>query len=125
MPKYRTIRVDMFHDVAILNLLVDDLWKRGEIHAVQEEVRAYIRAEKPPKLILEMSPVVHVSSEAVTALLRIRDETMGNGGELRLCGLQATVKEVLKITELTRLFHIYETLPDAYRGFAQLPTDEG
>jgi hypothetical protein len=31
------------------------------------------------------------------------------------------VKEVLKITELGRLFHIYETLPDAFRGFAEMP----
>lgn len=124
MTTYKTFRVEMFEDVAIIRILATELWHRGEIHALQDELLAYLRADKPKRLILDMSPITRVSSEAITALLKIRDQATAADADLRLCSLQPAVKEVLTITDLTRLFHIYASLPEAFRGFAKMPTDE-
>ena len=120
----RSIQVEKFHDVAIAKILTENLWQRDEIQAMQGEVLAYIRAERPIKLILDLSRVERVSSEAITALLKLRDETAGGNCKMRLCNLQAAVTEVLQITDLTRLFDIHESLPDAFRGFATFPQDD-
>jgi anti-anti-sigma factor len=119
MTDYQTFRVEMFQDVAIVNLQAKDLWDRLEIHRLSDELLKYMRDEQPTKLILDMSPIHRISSEAINALIRFRDQATARNAELRLCSLQSPVKEVLKITELDRLFHIYESLPEAFRGFSE------
>jgi anti-anti-sigma factor len=119
MSAYKSFRVEMFRDVAIVTLQNVDLWDRAEIHAFCEELLDYVQSEAPKKMIMDMSTIDRVSSEALNALIKIRDEVTARNAELRLCSLQDAVKEVLKITELGRLFQIYDALPDAFRGFAE------
>jgi anti-anti-sigma factor len=121
MSTYESFRVEMFHDVAIVTPTSLDLWDRAEIHHFSDELAEYIQSDVPRKLILDMGGIQRVSSEAINALIKLRDLMMARDAKLRLCNLQAPVLEVLEITELGRLFHICETLPDAYRGFAEMP----
>ena len=115
MASYKTFRVEMFQDVAIVTVLAKDLWDRIEIHRLQDELLDYIESESPAQMILDMEGVGRVSSEALNVLIRLRDQAIARNIDLRLCNLQKPVREVLKITELGRLFHIYDSLPDAYR----------
>jgi anti-anti-sigma factor len=119
MSVYKSFRVEMFQDVAIVTVQAGDLWDRAEIHRLQDELLEYVQSEAPAKMILDMASVGRVSSEALNALIRLRDQEAARNAELRLCSLQKPVKEVLRITELGRLFQIYDSLPEAFRGFAE------
>jgi anti-anti-sigma factor len=121
MYECKSFRVEIFEDVAIVTLKTADLWDRAEIHHFSDEMLDYLQSESPKKLILDLGTVGRVSSEALNALIRLRDEVTARNAELRLCNLREPVQEVLKITELGSLFHIYDTLPDAFRGFAEMP----
>jgi anti-anti-sigma factor len=106
----------MFHDFVIATPQRGSLWDRLQIHQVLDKLTKFLDAKQPPALILDLEHVEKISSEAIGALLKIRDHAVGHDCQLRLCNLSPAVREVLRITELTRLFDIYEDLPKAYRG---------
>ncbi len=109
----------MFHGIVIATPEREALWDRVKIHQVHDKLVKLLAAKQPPALILDLEKVEKASSEALSILLRIRDHAVARNLQLRLCNLQYAVREVLRITELTRLFDIYETLPQAYRGLLQ------
>ena len=109
----------MFHGIVIATPEREALWDRVKIHQVHDKLVKLLAAKQPPALILDLEKVEKASSEALSILLRIRDHAVARNLQLRLCNLQFAVREVLRITELTRLFDIYETLPQAYRGLLQ------
>lgn len=106
----------MFHDVVIATPQRGSLWDRVQIHQVLHLLTKFLDDKQPPALILDLEKIEKISSEAIGALLKIRDHAVGHDCQLRLCNLSEPVHEVLRITELTRLFEIYEDLPKAYRG---------
>jgi anti-anti-sigma factor len=121
-PEHEQIIVArLFHGIVIATPEQDALWDRVKIHQVHDKLVNYLAAKQPPALILDLEKVEKVSSEALSILLRIRDHAVARDLHLRLCNLQDAVREVLKITELARMFEIYDTLPQAYRGL--LPED--
>ncbi|TVS14381.1 MAG: anti-sigma factor antagonist [Planctomycetaceae bacterium] len=109
----------MFHGIVIATPEREALWDRVKIHQVHDKLVKLLAAKQPPALILDLGKVEKASSEALSILLRIRDHAVARNLQLRLCNLQYAVREVMRITELTRLFDIYETLPEAYRGLLQ------
>ncbi len=109
----------MFHGIVIATPEREALWDRVKIHQVHDKLVKLLAAKQPPALILDLEKVEKASSEALSILLRIRDHAVGRNLQLRLCNLQYAVREVMRITELTRLFDVYETLPEAYRGLLQ------
>ena len=119
MSIYKSFKIEIFHDVAIVTVQAADLWDRAEIYRLQDELLEFVQSETPKKMILDMGSVGRVSSEALNVLIRLRDQETARNAQLRLCSLQKNVKEVLRITELGRLFDIYESVPDAFRGFAE------
>ena len=111
----------LFHGIVIVTPERDALWDRVKIHQFHDKLVKYLAAKQPPAVILDLEKVEILSSEALNILLRIRDHAVARDLQLRLCNLRHAVREVMRITELARLFEIYETLPQAYRGL--LPED--
>lgn len=106
----------MFHNIVIAAPAPTALWDRLQIHQVLEKLTKYLDAKQPPALILDLERVERISSESIRALLKIRDHALGQNCLLRLCNLQPPVHEVLRITELTRLFEIYADVTEACQG---------
>jgi len=122
MADEKAIEARMFHDIVIATPSRTGLYDRMQIHEIRDKLTKYVDAKKPPALIMNLENVDKISSEAIGALIKIRDHVIGQDCQFRLCTLQDAVKEVLGIMDLTRLFEIYETLPQAYRGL--LPEEE-
>jgi anti-anti-sigma factor len=118
----KAIEARMFHDIVIATPSRTGLWDRNQIHEISDKLIRYVDVKKPPALILNLEHVEKISSEAISALIKIRDHTLGQDCQFRLCALQQVVWEVLRIMDLPKLFEIYETLPQAYRGL--LPEGE-
>ncbi|MBC8868139.1 MAG: STAS domain-containing protein [Planctomycetes bacterium] len=116
MPEEAPIVARKFHDVIIATPAKESLFERAKIHQIRDKLTKYLDVKKPPALVVDLEHTENVSSEAIGALMKIRDHAVANGIQFRICNLQPAVHEVLDITELADLFDIYDTLPDAYRG---------
>jgi len=116
MPEETLIVAKKKHDVIIATPAKEALFERAKIHQIRDKLTKYLDVKKPPALIVDLKRTEHISSEAIGALIKIRDHAVANGIQFRICNLQPAVHEVLDITALTDLFDIYDTLSDAKRG---------
>lgn len=82
------------------------------------QVRAAVSAGTR-NVLLDMSRVTFMSSSGLRALLLVRKDLIGQGGELRLCELQPQVFEVFAITGFTQVFAIHRTRDDAMAAFGK------
>src|SRR5665213_2623989 len=64
-------------------------------------------------IIVDLSEVQHVDSAGLSALLLGQRQMRLNGGELRLAGLNDSIRSLLEITQLNRMFPIFATVPEA------------
>ncbi len=95
-----------------------DFVSRPIIVMAQEEMTKYIDANKPNRLVINFKNVGHISSEFLSAMIRIKDHVKGNGGELKLSHLNETVLTPFKLTKLAGThFLIYDTTPEAIDAF--------
>lgn len=73
------------------------------------------------RLVVDLQDVSFISSAGLRVLLTALKETRRKGGDLRLAGLQARVREVFDLTGFNTVFKTYPTVGDASRSFgAQL-----
>lgn len=95
-----------------------DFVSRPIIALAQEEITIYVDANKPKRLIINFINVSHISSEFITAMLRIQDHVKGHGGQMKMTHMSDTVHAPFKLTKLAgRVFMIYATTPEAIDAF--------
>ena len=68
------------------------------------------RVEKQPKLnlLLNFEHVDYLSSAVLTELLRINKAVQEQSGQLRLCAVAPSIREIFEITNLDKLFVLTE-----------------
>lgn len=77
-------------------------------------------------IIVDLSEVQHVDSAGLSALLLGQRQMRLNGGEIRLAGLNESVRSLLDITQLNRMFPIFATVPEALNAnFGFFPGIDG
>jgi anti-anti-sigma factor len=64
-------------------------------------------------LIIDLSSVEYVDSAGLSALLLARRQQVSHDGDVRLVGVCDDVKSLLELTQLNRVFPIYETVQQA------------
>jgi anti-anti-sigma factor len=115
-PRFFTVK--QIEGAAEIVLGTADFVSRPIIVLAQEEITEFIDEYKPERLIINFSHVNHISSELITAMIRIQDHVKGNGGQMKLTHMNETVYAPFEMTKLAgRLFMIYETTPEAIDAF--------
>ena len=95
-----------------------DFVSRPIINLTEEEFKTYVDENKPKRLVLNFKNVIHISSEFITALIRMQEQVKGNDGTMKLTHMNPVVLAPFKLTNLAgRLFMIYETTPQAIDAF--------
>ncbi len=69
------------------------------------------------KLLLNFEKLDFISSAGLRVLLATAQTLKGEGGEMRLCNLNADVKEVFDISGFSTLLQVYTTKGLALSGF--------
>jgi len=69
------------------------------------------------RLVLDMEGVPYADSMGLEALADLAEEMAGAGRELKLTGVNETLREVFDVTELSVLFEHYEDVSAAARSF--------
>jgi anti-sigma B factor antagonist len=65
------------------------------------------------KLIIDLSDVEYIDSAGLSALLLARRQMSAHEGDVRLVGVRPEVRSLLALTQLDRVFGIYETTSEA------------
>lgn len=102
-------------DVTIL-----DLAGRFEAATVPQ-VEPWIReatAAPPAKVLVNLSGVSFMDSSALALLVQGMKRSRQQGGDLRLYGLQQTVRIIFELTRLDKAFEIYASEADGLALFS-------
>lgn len=70
------------------------------------------------RIILDLSQVNFVDSSGLGSIVSIL-KTLGEDGELVLCGINQTVMSLFKLTRLDRIFRIFPTADEAVASFPE------
>ena len=82
----------------------------------RREIDELMKENGVENLLLDLSPVELAGSAALGMLIRLKGKCANEGCQLSLCGLQPTVSEVLKITQLDQIFDIYVDVDEAIQA---------
>ena len=88
------------------------------VQAYKQQVLEAI-APEPNKGLLALNHVDFIDSSCLGALVSILKSVNGQG-ELALCSLNDTIKNLFKLTRMDRIFAIKETRQDALNAFTSL-----
>jgi len=70
------------------------------------------------RIVLDLSQVDFVDSSGLGSIVSIL-KTLGDEGELVLCGISQTVMSLFKLTRLDRIFRIFPTADEAVTSFPE------
>lgn len=68
------------------------------------------------KIILDCSGLNYISSSGLRIFLIIQKKMMGTGGQLSICSLQPTIKEVFDMSGFSMVFTIHPDLETALKS---------
>ncbi|MDE3057672.1 MAG: STAS domain-containing protein [Bacteroidota bacterium] len=69
-----------------------------------------------PSLIVDLSDVEFCDSSGLSALLIAERQMRQHGGKVKLIGVKKRVMDLLKISQLDRVFHIFDNLAKAAKN---------
>lgn len=74
-------------------------------------------AEGYTKIVLDLSKVKEIDSSGLGALLFGKRQAGGKDGDLKLVGASETVQSMIRIAQLSRVFDLHKSIPDALKAF--------
>jgi anti-sigma B factor antagonist len=102
-------------DVTILDLK-GRLRIGGNAVALHRSVRSLI-LEKKTLILLNLAGVTFIDSCGLGELVASQVSVENKGGEIKLIGVTDTLRELLELTRLLRVFDVYENEADAIESF--------
>ena len=78
---------------------------------------AEILRDKARKIIFDLKGVTMLDSTGVGILVVCKGKITKEGGALRIAGATGIVEEVLKMTSVNKLVHLFPTVTEAAIGF--------
>jgi len=69
------------------------------------------------KVILDLSQLKFVDSSGLGAMLSSLRQLNGAGGDLKLCGMNKSIRSLFELVRMHRVFEIFNTREEAARSF--------
>jgi anti-sigma B factor antagonist len=69
------------------------------------------------KVLVDFKALDYISSAGLRVLLATAKRLSGEGGSLRICHLNDTVREVFEISGFSTIFSVFDTEAEASEGF--------
>jgi anti-sigma B factor antagonist len=104
--------------VTVIRFLDRNLFDETTIREVGAQLFAAMPVGGPPRLILDFSGVQQVSSALLGKLILLQRRVDAAGGKLRLCELGPAIRDVMRTTNLDRLFAIDRDLRESREALA-------
>jgi anti-anti-sigma factor len=81
-----------------------------------EKLLEYL-ASKPMKVLINLAALEFISSSGLRVILQIAKKVKDYSGEMKVCGAQGVVKEVLEISGFDTLLELHEDEEQAIASF--------
>ena len=99
------------------------LYPRGFINAhtvrlFESEIQKALQ-QKKFKVVVNCSGLAYIASAGLGAMMGVIEEIRGNGGALRLAGLNETVRNIFEILGFHHLYRIFPSEAEAISSFRQ------
>lgn len=107
------INVKYAENATIATFTSESILEEKDIQALRESIMSVIEQTEQINLILDFCNVRFLSSAVLGLLIRISKKIYERDGQLRLCNINSKIREVFKITRLTKIFDIYKDTEDA------------
>lgn len=78
-----------------------------EVDTLHDTIRREL--EQQPNIVLQMAEVLFIDSSGLGTMVRLMAAARNAGGDLKICQLPAMMAKVLAMTNLHKVFEIYET----------------
>ena len=100
------LSVQHTEDVTIATFNYGQILETACINRLEEVLMAIVVAWKHPHLILDFSKVHIMSSAFLGLLVKLQARVFEKGGQLTLKNISPSIRQVLEITQLTKVFTI-------------------
>lgn len=87
-----------------------------EANALNEQLHRLLDAGKT-QIVISLEKVTHMNSSGLGMLIGGYTTMKHNGGELKLAGLNDTLKNLVRITKLNTVLTSYDTIDEAVASF--------
>jgi anti-anti-sigma factor len=115
---YKHFEVENDQGVTVVQLTDLELLDQLVTHEMQGELVRFVDEEKPHRLIVSFDGVRRCSTEIINAMLRTRKRISAQEGDMRLCSMHHTIRDVFRMLNLEgNVFEIFDTLDEAKQGF--------
>jgi len=104
--------------IAILGVEYDNLTD-GTLTAASETLLSVASSIDPPKLILDLSQTRFFASAFLGILFRVWNRLSHRGGTMAMCCASDVCADVLRVTNVEKLWGIYETRQEAIDALTQ------
>lgn len=111
------LRFDTQEKDGILIFLIEEETITRELSIDLKEAILLKIAEGHTKIILDLSKVKEIDSSGLGALLFGKRQAGGNDGDLKLVGASETVQNMIRIAQLSRVFDLHNSIPEAVSAF--------
>jgi len=83
----------------------------SEVDSLQQTIRQEF--EQQPNIVLQMADVQFIDSSGLGTIVRLMSAARAAGGDVTICQIPAMMAKVLAMTNLHKVFEIYETEDEA------------
>lgn len=115
---YEHFAVNRVDGVFMVELSDPKLFDTAVITEWQDELLRLVDTERPAKMVVDFSKVVHCSTAVINGLLRAKKRIVKADGQLKLCGMADSIRDSYRLLNLDgTVFRIYETMDEAIADF--------
>ncbi len=112
------VSVEYLEGATVVAFTDDKILEDTDVRALRESIEAVIEQAGRVHLVLDFRHVRFLSSAVLGLLIRVSKRVAEQGGQLKLANIHPGIYEVFKITRLTNIFDIYESVDSATQSFA-------
>ena len=102
-------------DVGIIRFCFNEI-NLQEREDIKKELKSFI-SSGDTKFVIDLSKVGFLSSLALALIVFFAKEVKALGGSIKLCGLSSEALGVFQVTQLDKVFEIYDKEQDALKSF--------
>jgi anti-sigma B factor antagonist len=117
MTKFDAITVEEKDGVSVVRFVDDKIMDVERIQKLNEELSQLAESENSRDVLLNLENVRFLSSAAINKLIVLDKRVKSHGGRIRLASLRPEVRDVFSITNLDRVFKIYDDPEEALKSF--------
>jgi anti-sigma B factor antagonist len=111
--------------VTVVVLLEPTLIKDTTVQEIRRNIEELLTQQGVTRLLIDFRAVTLAGSATLGMLIRIKSKCAVNGCHLALCSLQPPVRETFRITQLDKIFEIYDDIEPGVAAMQSVPVAAG